>query len=315
MRTDGLTIRHLRYFVAVVEERNFTRAAARLHVAQQGVSEQVRQLEQNLGVRLLERSSRRVEPTSAGAAFYADATAILAHLDRAAERAQAIHREETGLLRVGFCEGAALTLTEPILDAIRERHPEVQVELRQFNYDDPSAGLSAGVVDVALLRLPVSTPRLVVERLFAEPVVLACAAGHRLAGRAEVTVAEVLEQPLLGSATDDPVWNAFWQLEEFRAGAAAPVVSRSTTLLEEMAKVTTGVGVVVTAAAARWIPLPGVAYVPIADAPRSVVAVAARGDHLTPLVRSFFEVSCEVRDAHPELIVALEAPTTADPPW
>ncbi|WP_083742576.1 LysR family transcriptional regulator [Rhodococcus sp. MTM3W5.2] len=214
----GMTVRHLQYFVEVARERNFTRAAARLHVAQQGVSEQVRQLERLLGVRLLDRSSRRVELTSAGAAFFVEAATLLTRLDHAAEQARTLHREESGLLRVGFGEGAALTLTEPILDEVRARHPGIQLELRQFNYDDPSAGLSAGVVDVAFVRLPVDTAGLATERLFAEPVVLACAAGHQLAARASVRVSDVLAEPMLGSSTGDAVWNGFWQLEQFRAG-------------------------------------------------------------------------------------------------
>ncbi|MGF6886569.1 DNA-binding transcriptional LysR family regulator [Nocardia sp. GAS34] len=311
----GLTVRHLRYFVAVAQEHSFTKAAQRLLVAQQGVSDQVRQLEQNLDVRLFERSSRRVELTAAGEVFLAETVGLLAQLDRAVDRTRSVHRDATRRVRIGFGEGAALTLTEPILEAMRARHPDVHIELRQFNYDDPSVGLGHGSVDVGLLRLPVSTPGLTVERLFAEPVVVACAASHPLAQRSDVSVRELLSEPLLGSATDDAAWNAFWQLEEFRDGAPAPVVSRSTTLLEELAKVLAGVGVVVTAAAARWVPIPGIVYVPISDAPASVVAVAVRADRATALAQSFVEVCRRVRDENPELIAMLESASATEPPW
>jgi DNA-binding transcriptional LysR family regulator len=311
----GVTVRQLRYFVAVAEECSFTRAAQRLLVAQQGVSDQVRQLEQNLEVRLFDRSSRRVELTGAGEVFLAETVVLLAQLDRAVDRTRSAHREAGSRLTVGFGEGAALTLTEPILEAMRARHPGVHIELRQFNYDDPSVGLEHGSVDVGLLRLPVSTPGLTVERLFAEPVVVACAASHPLARRSEVSVRELLSERLLGSATDDAAWNAFWQLDAFRDGGAAPVVSRSTTLLEELAKVLAGVGVVVTAAAARWVPIPGIVYVSITDAPPSVVAVAVPSDRATALARSFVEVCRQVRDGNPQAVALLESASPSAPPW
>jgi DNA-binding transcriptional LysR family regulator len=304
--------RHLRYFVAVAEELSFTRAAARLHVAQQAISDQVKQLEQVLGVRLFERTTRRVELTAVGESFLGDAREILAQLDRAVQRARALERSASNRLVLGFGEGAALTLTEPILSAFRERHEGVELVLRQYNYDVPSVGLGDRSVDVGFVRLPIAADGLVHERLFSEPVVVVLPVGHRLAGRESVRAADLLAEPILGSATDDPEWNAFWQLDEFRDGRPAPVASRSTTLLEELQKVVAGVGIVLTAAAARWMPFPGVELVPVLDAPRSVVAVAARGDHLVPLVRSFIELCCEVRDANPVLVEAVEAPRPGD---
>ncbi|WP_458687688.1 LysR family transcriptional regulator [Nocardia tengchongensis] len=305
--------RHLRYFVAVAEELNFTRAAQRLHIAQQALSAQVKQLEQELGVTLLERNTRAVSLTPAGMVYLEDARAILAHLERAGQRAAAMERGSRDRLVLGFTEGAALTLTEPILTAYRARHPVVTVELRQFNYDEPAAGLADCTVDVAFVRLPIATPGLRVRTLFAEPVVVAVPAGHRLAGRPSVRVEDLLDEPILGSATTDPVWNAFWELEAHRNGVPAPVVSRSSTLLEEFMKVASGVGVVVTAAAARWVPHPGVVLVPIADAPPCELAVARPGDVSTPLAESFMEVAVTVSECNRELVALLEMPDYADP--
>ncbi|WP_433665783.1 LysR family transcriptional regulator [Nocardia sp. CA-136227] len=307
-----LHMRHLRYFVAVAEELNFTRAAHRLHIAQQALSAQIKQLEQAAGVTLLVRSTRSVELTAAGTVFLADARALLADADAAVDRARTIQAGEHERLTLGFLEGAALTLTDPILSAFRQRHPGVQLELRQFGYDDPSAGLADGTTDVAFVRRPISTPDIEVEPLFSEPVVAALPSGHRLAARPSVSVSDLLDEPILGSACADRTWNGFWELESHRAGRPAPVVSRSTTLLEEMHKVLTGVGFVVTAAACRWLTFPGVTLVPIADAAPSRVAVAWRRGRASALVRSFVDLSRAVRDDRPDLVRALAEPDFTD---
>ncbi|MFE3103858.1 LysR substrate-binding domain-containing protein [Nocardia tengchongensis] len=308
-----LHMRHLRYFVAVAEELNFTRAAQRMHVAQQALSAQIKQLEQMAGVTLFVRSTRSVELTAAGAAFLTDARALLAASDTAVERARAIQSSERERLAVGFLEGAALTLTDPILSAFRQRHPGVRLDLRQFAYDDPSAGLADGQVDVAFVRLPISTPDLDFAPLFSEPVVIALPRSHRLAAAPVVAARELLAEPLLGSACADRTWNAFWELDSHRGGRPAPVVSRSTTLLEEMHKVMTGLGIVVTVAACRWLTFPGVALVPIADAAPSRVAVGWRRDRASELVRSFAEIARTVRDDHPDLVRAVAEPDFGDP--
>src|SRR3954447_14733009 len=105
-----MELRHLRYFVAVAEELHFGRAAARLHLAQPPLSRQIRQLEAELGVLLLERSRRRVRLTDAGAVFLAEARAILAHVDRAAEAARQAARGERGTLAVGFIGAASYSV-------------------------------------------------------------------------------------------------------------------------------------------------------------------------------------------------------------
>ncbi|MFC9787368.1 LysR family transcriptional regulator [Rhodococcus sp. NPDC127528] len=303
-----LHTRQLRYFVAVAEELSFTRAARRLHIAQQALSAQIKQLEQTLDVVLLIRTTRSVTLTAAGAAFLEDTSALLTALDEAAERARSMQRSEHERLVLGFLEGAALILTEPILSAFRDRHPGVTVEMRQFNYDDPSVGLTDRSVDVAFARRPLATEGVEFERLFAEPRVVMLRADHPLADRASVGVAELIREPILGAACTDPVWNAFWELDEHRGEAPARVVSRSTTLLEEYQKVAAGVGIVVTAACARWIHYPGVKLVPIADAEPTEVTVAWQHDNDSALVRSFVDTARRVRDARPDLVTKLQEP-------
>ncbi|MFE3259823.1 LysR family transcriptional regulator [Nocardia sp. NPDC059091] len=304
--------RQLQYFIAVAEELSFTRAAQRLHVSQQGLSTQIKQLEHAMDVVLFSRTTRNVELTAAGAVFLQDVRGALTGLDVAIERARSVHRGEQDRLVLGALEGAALTLTEPILSTFRQRHPGITVEMRHFTYEDPSAGLATGSVDVAFARRPFVDAGVHFETLFAEPLMVMVPAGHRLAARTEVFAHELLGEPLLGAATTDPVWNAFWELDSYRDGSPAQVVSRSNTLLEELHKVATGIGVALTVACARWIPFPGVRLLPIADAPPNEVAVGWRGAHESALVRSFVEVARGIRDTHPDLVALLQEPDFAD---
>ncbi|WP_433671386.1 LysR substrate-binding domain-containing protein [Nocardia sp. CA-136227] len=304
--------RQLQYFIAVAEELSFTRAAQRLHVSQQGLSTQIKQLEHAMDMVLFSRTTRNVELTAAGAVFLRDVRGALTGLDVAVERARSVHRGEQDRLVLGALEGAALTLTEPILSAFRQRHPGITVELRHFTYEDPSAGLASGSVDVAFARRPFIDDGVQFETLFSEPLMVMVPTTHRLANRQQVFAHELLEEPILGAATTDPVWNAFWELDSYRSGTPAPVVSRSNSLLEELHKVATGVGVVLTVACARWIPFPGVRLLPIADVQPNDVAVGWRTAHESALVRSFVEVARCVRDTHPDLVTQLEKPDFTD---
>ncbi|MFE3223061.1 LysR family transcriptional regulator [Nocardia sp. NPDC059228] len=305
-------MRQLRYFVAVAEELSFTRAAQRLHVAQQGLSAQIRQLEKALDLVLFTRTTRSVELTEAGAALLEGVRSALTTLEMAVEGARVAQRRESDRLVLGYLEGAALTLTEPILAAFRAQHPGVTVDMRQFTYEEPAAGLESGTVDVAFVRLPFCAAGIRFEPLFAEPLVALVPAAHRLAELPEVRVRDLLDEPLLGAATTDPEWNAFWELHDHRDGRPAPVVSRSSSLLEELHKVSVGVGVVLTVASARWMPFPRVRVLPVADAPHNQVTVGWRVDHETPLVRSFVDIARRVRDANPDLVARLEQPDLDD---
>lgn len=307
-----LQTRHLRYFVAVAEELSFTRAAQKLHIAQQTLSAQIKQLERTLGVVLLTRTTRSVTLSAAGTAFFEDATATLAAMDVAAERARSMQRTENQRLVLGFLEGAALMLTDPIISAFRRRHPGVAIEMRQFNYDDPSAGLNDRSVDVAFVRRPLTTCGVDFEHLFTEPLVAMVRDDHRLADRPDVTVADLIDEPVFGAACNDPVWNAYWELDDHRHGVPARVVSRSASLLEEYQKVAAGVGIGVTAACARWIPFPGVTLLPITDVAPSDVSVAWPRANPSTLVRSFVAAARRVRDENPDLVERLQAPDLTD---
>lgn len=310
-RITDLHTRKLRYFIAVADELHFSRAAARLFVAQQALSRQIRELEEEVGTQLFLRSTRKVELTAAGTVFLAGARAAVETLDEAIALTLRAGRSVSGTLRVGFCPGAALELTEPILSGFRDRYPDVTVELREVPLSDPSAGVAAGDSDVGIVRAPLSTDGIETEALFTEPLVVAVSLRHRLADRSTVSVADLLADPITLTQTEDAAYRAFWSLKDFRDGVPARIVqTRSVT--EEVQFVAAGGAIGVTAAAAvRYMLSPGIRFVPISDAPRSTCALAWRADTQVPLVARFREVAHAVVAREVGLLSRIEDPLGA----
>jgi DNA-binding transcriptional LysR family regulator len=174
-------LRQMRYFVAVAEHGNFTRAADELHVAQQAVSQQVRGLEATLGVSLLRRSSRKVELTPAGAVFLADAKRVLAASDRAVRRVKAAARGEAGTLRLVYTLATAYQTTPALLELLGDRHPGLKVTVREVYGADVAELLLGGRCDLALA--PMTTyPSGLRQRLVRREVLrLAVSSRHSLA--------------------------------------------------------------------------------------------------------------------------------------
>src|SRR5690242_9989903 len=143
-----MELRQLRYFVAVAEELHFRRAAARLHVSQPPLSQQIARLEEELGVQLLTRTRRRVELTPAGEAFLRDARVMLGELDVAVATARRIDTGQAGVLRVNFVGSALLSIVPGIVQRFRRGRPEVELELRERSTVDQLRAVGAGVVDV-----------------------------------------------------------------------------------------------------------------------------------------------------------------------
>ncbi|MEU4659299.1 LysR substrate-binding domain-containing protein [Streptomyces sp. NPDC023723] len=193
-----MELRQLEYFVAVAEERNFTRAAERVHISQSGVSAQIRQLERELGAELFDRSARTVALTVAGKAALRHARAALAAAG-AVGRAVA---EVTGLIRgrltVGMVVGCTLTPLFDALAAFHGAHPGVEIALLEDNSDRLLAGVRDGTLDVALVGTATAAPEgLEALTIVSERLVAAVPAGHPLARRRRITLADLVAHPLV----------------------------------------------------------------------------------------------------------------------
>lgn len=178
-----MELRHLRYFVAVAEEQNITRAAARLHVSQPPLSRQIRDLERELGAPLLERTQRAVRLTPAGWAFLEECYTVLRHADQAVRAARAAASGRRGELKLGYAPGPTQEFLRELLKELRVSDPELRIELRDLTTEEMMAGLRARTLDAALAVKPqrAALRGLVFEMLREDPLVIAVARDHRLA--------------------------------------------------------------------------------------------------------------------------------------
>jgi DNA-binding transcriptional LysR family regulator len=185
-------LRQLEYFVAVAEERHFTRAARRVRVAQSGLSASIRALERDLGAPLFIRNTRRVELTDSGRAFLAEARHVLSTADAAREAVASVNGLLRGTLAVGTLQCLGGIDLIGTLAAYHRRYPGVEIELRQGGSVDLIDRVRAGGLDVAFVSEPVDgAPGVAFEPLLSQPMVLACSAEHPFAGRTGVPLIEL----------------------------------------------------------------------------------------------------------------------------
>ena len=244
-------LRHLRAFVAIADEGNLTRAAARLHLTQPALSRTLQQLEAHLGVRLVQRSTHHLELTAAGQVFRDRARAALAAVDEALDPTRAA----TWPLRLGHAWSALGPHTTTLLRRWRQTHPHIPLELLRI--DDRTAGLDQGKVDAAVIREPSPLPDLHTERLFAEPRMAVVPTDSPLAGHAVLTLADLAEYPValntISGTTTIGLWpenarprttievaNTDDWLAAIAAGRAVGVTTSATAEMHPHPAVTTG---------------------------------------------------------------------------
>jgi len=179
-----MELRHLTYFIAVAEELHFGRAAQRLHISQPPLSQQIRRLEEEIGVRLLNRTKRRVEITPAGEAFLAEARQIIAAAEEAVRRAVRADKGEIGSLAVGFIGSANYSVLPPVIREFRRRFPDVEISLTEMNTSNQIEALRAGRIQAGFLRPPpgIEAAGLATAPVFREPLVVAMSQNHPLQG-------------------------------------------------------------------------------------------------------------------------------------
>ncbi len=192
-----MELRHLRYFVTVAEELHFGRAAIRLSIVQPSLSQQIQQLEKELGFPLLYRTKRFVELTDAGKVFLVEAKHVLAQVQEAKRAAQRAYRGEMGRLVVGYISSSTYDLLPMMLRVYRERFPEVEVALRELTTQEQVRALEEEYIHLGLLRLPISAPMVNVEIVRQEPIVCVLPEDHPLARHEEVAVSLLADEPFV----------------------------------------------------------------------------------------------------------------------
>lgn len=290
-----MELRHLRYFLAVAEEKHFGRAAERLHMAQPPLSQQVRQLESELGVTLLERTTRRVDLTPAGEAYLTRVRAVLAAVEDAGEEARRIHAGLEGRLVVSCVGSATYSLLPSLARTLRDRLPGVDFTFRgEMLSPDQVTALRDGSVDIALLRRPgdpEAHPDLALATVRRDRYVVAVPEGHRLAERRRVRVADLRHEGLVvhsgqGRSAMHAAVLALCREEGFEPDVRHEVAETSTMVTF----VAAGLGVAIVPEPVSELGVAGATYRPLATAARLDLVVGTRADDTSALLARALDV-------------------------
>ncbi|MGO6741666.1 LysR family transcriptional regulator [Rhizobium ruizarguesonis] len=289
-----MELRHLRYFLAVAEEGNFTRAAGKLGIGQPPLSQQIRDLEREVGAVLFHRVPHGAELTAAGTAFLGEAKASLAAAEKAKLVAQSANRGETGRLSLGFTASSAFNpVVSTTIRRFRARWPEVQLSLTEMNTLALMQKLERGELDAAFMRPGLDDPAGIrLRRLPDEPMVIALPASHPLARRSELPLAALADEPfilfprLVGlSLYDDVVLACRKAGFELTVAQEAPQISSVVNL------VAADLGVSIVPASISQIKLEGVAYRPIEGPPAVArLALAILKTHRSPVTENLISL-------------------------
>ncbi len=192
-----MELRHCRYFIAVAEELSFTKAAGRLGISQPPLSQQIRSLEEEIGVPLFVRTKRSVRLTEAGRHFLEKAYRILGETDRAVQAARRAARGEIGDLTVGFVASAAFDFLPRVVAQFMARYPDAKLELRDLTTVEQLRDLAEGRIELGLMRPPVDDPELRQEPVIREEFVAVLPSNHRLGSRASIDLRSLAEESFI----------------------------------------------------------------------------------------------------------------------
>ncbi|MBI3935317.1 MAG: LysR family transcriptional regulator [Acidobacteria bacterium] len=286
-----IELRHLRYFLAVSEELHFGRAAKRVHISQPPLSQQIRQLEENLGVQLFYRTRRKVELTDAGRVFAGEARLILEQVEHATGLVEQANRGKLSRLVVA-CSPANSHMLVEIIQAFADRHPEVRMVVKSFVTPQQVEALRNNRIDIGFITLPVEGKDLTVEPILRERHVVAMPKSHPLASRKRVTLRALASEtwiifPLYMSP------GRYQLIADLcrRAGISLHVVHEVDNVHTMLELIASGFGVSLMRASLQAIRTPGVVFRELLHSPFVETAVIYRREHDSELLRDFVEIS------------------------
>jgi DNA-binding transcriptional LysR family regulator len=299
----AMDLRHLRYFLAVAEELSFTRAAARVGIAQPPFSQQIQVLEREIGVRLVDRTPRRVELTEAGTVFAAEIRSILSRIVAAVAVTQQVGRGLSGHVRVGFTESGCFhpAVTRTLLE-FRQCYPALHLTLEENSSTNLVAMIREGTIDAAFVRPPLSSDDVVTYTpLLRENMVVAVPKGHRLASRKTAALLSLAKEVFIfyhrrvrPGLTDAVI--AACERSGFhpRLGQEAPQLTATLNL------VAAGLGISIVPESLKHMRTNDIAYLRLTgEAPQAALGLASRVDERSAAVGNFIRVALRVGHDHP----------------
>ena len=293
----AVELRHLRYFVAVAEMENVSRAALKLHVCQPALSRQIRDLEDEIGFSLLERTAKSVRLTDAGRVFLDDARALLQHADETVTKARAVASAEPTELHVGYSPTPFAEILPKILRAFQRAMPNVHVRLHDWSNNAIRDGLHDGRLQLGLIVPPAkanSMRDLRYEELFHQRVCVAVAPQHPFARRRAIPIAEVAAEPLIGLTREDyPNYYDLLSITFSKVKQKPRVIEEHDGMSGVMSAVEAGTGVAI-GADFRYSFGNRVKFLHLTPEPKPVsVGIAAPKGRLSPAAEKFWECAKE----------------------
>lgn len=286
-----MELRHLRYFLAVAEELHFGRAAMRLQMAQPPLSQQIKQLETELGVQLFARTRRKVALTAAGEVLQQESQQILQQLEQTVSRTQQAGRGELGRLAIAFVSSAMYSLLPDYLKQFREQYPHVDIVLHELSTQAQIKGLLDGRLDVGFMRPPIDHDRLRSRTVLQEPLVTALPLSHKLASQQHLAIQALREEPfvLFPRAMATRLYDQIISL--CHQGDFSPtVVQQAAQMQTILSLVAAEIGVAIVPESLQNLQRQGVNFVPFkAATPQAEVCVVWQHHQMAPTVEIFLQ--------------------------
>ncbi|WP_332302753.1 LysR substrate-binding domain-containing protein [Rhizobium sp. GR12] len=261
-----MDLRQIRYFVVLAEQLHFGRAAELLHMAQPPLSQQIKSLEAELRVTLIDRSSRPIALTTAGQILLKEGRQLLAQFDRVETATRQAGDGKGGRLAIGLTETAALDFASPLLRAFACAHPQVLVSLHEMNSPSQLIALENGSIHIAFVRPPVLDERFNIRLVHTEPFLIAIPSDHALAGRGAIRLREVQDLPLVIFEREEASGFRDLILHLCRAAGYTPAFFQDASQMSTMlCSVGAGLGVALVPRSASRMAIAGVTFLAILD--------------------------------------------------
>ena len=285
-----MELRHLRYFIAVAEELHFGRAANRLQISQPPLSQQIKQLEMELGLLLFSRTRQQVELTSAGKSFLQNAYKIMNLIDQASEEAKRVDRGESGELILAFTGAIAFELLPTILKSYRDKYPSINIILKQMTTAEQIKALHKKAIHVGLVVMPVRSESLNVELLREEPFVVVLPKTHHLAQqKGKINIADLVNEQFIMTPriSGEGYYDSIISL--CQSADFSPLTTQEAEELHTVVSfVASGMGIAILPASIQFLKNEDIVYFPLEhDFSTYNTGVAWSKSEISPVVHSF----------------------------
>lgn len=287
-----MELRHLKYFLAVAEELHFSHAAARLYIAQPPLSQQIKQLEAEIGVKLFNRTKRSVELTEAGKVFQREAYAVLERLEKGVLKAQQAARGEAGWLSVGFVSSINYEILPNVLREFRRQCPDVEIFLQEMHNPEQTQSLREKRIHVGFARMPLESREIISKVIAREELIVAIPISHKLAKKKILKLIELANEPFITflQSHPSPFYEYILRLCA-EAGFQPNVVQQVGEIQTALGLVAAEIGVTLVPASTYNLHREGVIYKSLA-APQPIIEMTMqyRKDETSAVVARFLEV-------------------------